>query len=85
MLITWKDGTQILGRFGPGSFAATAAEGRDLYLETLYEMFSDDPEEWVEVYPFRSIYVRLDDVRSVEFIEETPDEAQAPDECVPGG
>ncbi|MFN6979577.1 MAG: DUF6338 family protein, partial [Gemmobacter sp.] len=31
VMVTWKDGTQILGRLGEMSYAATAAEGRDLY------------------------------------------------------
>ena len=75
LLITYKDGTQIMGFFGQKSYAATAERDRDIYLETLYEMYGEAPEEWIESYPSRSAYVKLDDVRSIEFIKELTDES----------
>lgn len=69
VLITYRDGTRIMGWFGAKSFAASAERDRDIYIETLYEMYGDEPDEWVESHPSRSAYVTLDDVRSIEFIE----------------
>jgi hypothetical protein len=41
--VTFKDGHQLLGFYGPDSFAAYAKDGRDLFLECVY---APDAEGW---------------------------------------
>lgn len=41
--VTFKDGKQLLGFYGPDSFAAYAKDGRDLFLECVY---ATDDDGW---------------------------------------
>lgn len=64
--ITFEDGTKIGGWYGNSSLASTDDERSDLYLERTYAI--DDDGNWTEQTPARSILIKLQNVRSIEFL-----------------
>lgn len=67
VIVTYFDGTVVNGFFGENSLAASDSNRSDLYLERLYTVGDDD--QWVEQTPGRSALIVLEDVRSVEFLD----------------
>lgn len=67
VIITYFDGTTVLGFFGEQSLASSDPERSDLYLERLYR--SDDDGSWSQPDPPRSGLINLENVRSVEFLD----------------
>lgn len=65
---TLKDGRVVAGFFGPSSFAGYTSETPDLYLEQRYQLDDDD---WFDGPAEGSLglYVRADEIVSVEFYE----------------
>jgi hypothetical protein len=76
--VTLSDGGRVLGFYGQRSFAAYAKDGRDLYLERIYVL--DDAHDWFgpEVDGNRGVWVRTEDVVSVEFYDPQDEREQEP-------
>lgn len=68
LIITFEDGTRIHGYFGENSLAATDPERSDLFLERLYSV--GESGDWEEQKPGRSGLITLQNVRSIEFLDE---------------
>ena len=67
VIVTFADGAVVYGYFGENSLAATDEARSDLFLERLYTV--DDKGAWHEQNPGRSALITLDDVRSIEFLD----------------
>lgn len=67
VIVTYFDGTTVLGYFGADSLAASDPERSDIYLERLY--IQNDKGDWEEPTPARSGVISLRDVRSIEFLD----------------
>lgn len=67
VIVTYFDGTVVSGYFGEASLAATDGNRSDLYLERLYTVGDDDV--WTEPAPKRSGLISLNNVRSIEFLD----------------
>lgn len=65
ILVTLKDGRSVAGRMAEGSFAASAKDGRDLYIRELWEAREDG--EWVRLEPARGLLICGEDIRYIEF------------------
>lgn len=68
VIVTFEDGTIVRGYFGQESLAASDPNRSDLYLERLYMAGKGD--QWIETNPNRSALLSLNDVRSVEFLDQ---------------
>lgn len=65
--ILTTDGRWIGGRFGEDSFVSSYPEPREMFVESAWRM--DDDGNFVEAQPNSAgMYLRCDDIRSVEFI-----------------
>ena len=71
VLVTIKDGGPIAGYCGDASFTSSTPGERDLYLEKVYEI--DEEGAWQDAGQ-RSILIKADEVRFIEFI--TPDQEE---------
>ena len=67
VILTYDDGTKVYGYFGENSLAASDPERSDIYLERLYDV--DDSGQWYEKTPPRGGLLKLDGMRSLEFLE----------------
>jgi hypothetical protein len=65
VLATLKDGTTVAGRMKEGSFAASAKDGRDLYVAELWDI--TEAGDWTPADPARGMLLCGDDIRYVEF------------------
>lgn len=65
VLLTLKDGSMVAGRMLEGSFAASAKEGRDLYLGEIWTVPATGP--WEKLEPPRGLLISGDEVRYIEF------------------
>ena len=72
IIVTYNSGEQVYGYFGKKSLAASDQDGSDLYIEDIYVLAED--ETWEPAVPPRSAWIRLSDVRSIEFIHSTNEE-----------
>jgi hypothetical protein len=75
VLVTLSDGSQVAGRYGKGSFAASSPDERDLLI---CEMFDSDHRPWAQISPPRSILLCGRDIRFVEFFQELTDAERPP-------
>jgi hypothetical protein len=66
---TLKDGRVVGGFFGPGSFAGYTAEIPDLYLERRYVIDPDNDWFGEPVGGTLGLYIRAEEIVSVEFYE----------------
>lgn len=66
VIVTYRDGTQVYGYFGPRSLAGSDEARSDIFLERLYTLSEDG--QWIEASPPRSAILMLADLRSIEFI-----------------
>ena len=67
VIVTYEDNTVVYGYFGRNSLAETDRENGGIFLERLYEVGPDGT--WTESQPSRSAWIRLKDVRFIEFVE----------------
>jgi hypothetical protein len=67
VLATLKDGTGIAGRLAFGSYAASAKDGRDLYIAEIWELPDEKGEDWIPVAPRRGALICGDEIRFIEF------------------
>ena len=67
VLATLKDGTTIGGRLVPGSYAASAKDGRDLYIAELWELPEEEGGVWRPMESPRGALICGDEIRYVEF------------------
>lgn len=65
VLTTLKDGTTVAGRMKEGSFAASAKDGRDLYIAELWDI--SEIGDWTPADPVRGMLLCGEDIRYVEF------------------
>jgi hypothetical protein len=65
LLVTLKDGATVAGRMQDGSFAASAKDGRDLYLAEIWTV--PDTGVWKKLEPARGLLICGDDIRHIEF------------------
>ncbi|MCF6303850.1 MAG: DUF6338 family protein [Rhodobacteraceae bacterium] len=68
VIVTYEDETIVRGHFGTESLAASDPERSDLYLERLYTV--DNTDQWIETMPGRSALLSLNNVRSIEFLDQ---------------
>jgi hypothetical protein len=68
VILTFQDDIRIYGYHGPASRAGRDPNRSEIFLERLY--FVEEDGTWVETVPARSALIRLDGLRSIEFIEE---------------
>lgn len=66
LLVTLKDGTQVAGRWGDGSFASSSKEERDLLLSEVWQLNASG-QPWTSVNPTRSVLITGSEIRFVEF------------------
>lgn len=66
VIITLKSDEVIYGFIGPSSFAGNTPNRRDIFIEKIFEL--DEDNAWVEILPERSIYLKEQEVRFMEFI-----------------
>jgi hypothetical protein len=66
LIISFGDGRQVLGFFGPRSFVGGDRMTGGIHLERLYVL--DEAGNWKAAEPARSCWVSLSDARSVEFV-----------------
>ena len=65
-IVTLSDGAQIYGYIGQASFVSSSRERSDLLMESVYEL--DDDEQWNQVEPPRSIYIKGEQITLIELI-----------------
>lgn len=65
VLVTMNDDTKFGGFYSTNSFASSEQSCRDLYLEKVFEIPSDD-SPWIECYG-KSLWLNGAQIRSVEF------------------
>jgi hypothetical protein len=67
VLVKLRDGTLYAGLMGKQSFASTATEERDLYLEEVWHIPENGP--WTRTEPKRSVLLCGRDITWVEIFE----------------
>jgi len=75
VIVTYEDETVVRGHFGAESLAASDPERSDLYLERLYTV--DDDDQWIETMPGRSALLSLNNVRSIEFLDQITNDTKS--------
>lgn len=65
IMVTLTDGTQVAGLYGEGSFAASAADKRDLLISRVFTI--DSAGAWMEANPPKSILLCGGDIQAIEF------------------
>jgi hypothetical protein len=65
--VTFVDGTKVAGWYGTRSLAATDDNRTDLFLERAYII--QENGDWKEPKPGRQVLLKLENVRSIEFLE----------------
>jgi len=79
VILTFKDGSKVYGWFGVDSYASSDHNERDLFISHAVAIHpKDNGEPHLEfVKGTKGVYVKADDLRSVEFIEhQSEDENQ---------
>jgi hypothetical protein len=64
VLVHLKDGLQIPGQLGTGSFVSSSAAERDILLSSVWEI--DSMGAWTEAVPARSLLICAGDIRWIE-------------------
>ena len=73
ILVTLKDGQAVAGRMTDGSFAASAKDGRDVYIGELWSApegeggEGEEEGEWTKLEPERGLLICGEDIRFIEF------------------
>ena len=69
VIITLTDDNVIYGKYSTKSFASSAPEERDLFIEKTY--IPNEKGEWIEVEANEGIYIQKDQIKTVEFLRGT--------------
>jgi hypothetical protein len=72
VLVTLKDGSEVVGRFGKNSFASSESSERDLYIESVYQVLEDNP--WQPVTATSGILIKAEEIRYIEFLKDTTED-----------
>ena len=64
VLVTLKDGTRFAGYCGPESFMSSDPTERDMYIEQIYDLDSDD--NWVNVGK-KEVLIASGEIQTIEF------------------
>lgn len=75
IMVTLMDGSTVCGLFGSNSFASSAPEERDLFIEQVYRL--DEGLRWKPVENSDGILLRDGEIKYVEFREHTEGESHA--------
>jgi hypothetical protein len=67
LIVTLKDGAQVRGWYGKGSFASSDGEQRDLFLSHLVVVQPDGTSKLVE--NTAGVYIGANEIKTVEFIQ----------------
>lgn len=67
VIVRLADGGTVYGLFGVRSFASSDPDFRDVFLETVFEV--DEDENWIPTPNSAGIWLRPDDICSIEFKE----------------
>lgn len=67
VIVTLKDGTQVAGLWGQGSFASSSREERDLLLSEVWQAGANG-EPWTPSEPRRAILITSSEIRYVELL-----------------
>ncbi len=67
ILVTLKDDSTIAGWFGSESFAASKADGKDLYIQEIYKI---NEGTWQKLERKSGIWVEAERIKHVEFIKD---------------
>lgn len=65
VIVRLKSGNLIAGSFFANSFASSDSEGRDLYLEKIYDI--DNENKWNDIPRNLGIYIGKNEVETIEF------------------
>ena len=68
-----KDGTTVAGYSGINSFASSISSERDLYIEEMYTI--DTNNSWERLIPPRSILLKAEEIKYIEFWNDKQEEA----------
>ena len=66
VIVTLIDGTMLYGYFGGDSYCSSSKEGRDIYIEKLYQ-YADDAG-WTEKKESQGVVVNQGQIRFIEFV-----------------
>ena len=72
VLVTLKDGTRFAGYCGPASFISSNPAERDMYIEQIYDLDSDD--NWVNVGK-KEVLITSGEIQTIEFWPCTEEES----------
>ncbi|XWW51853.1 DUF6338 family protein [Planococcus sp. 11815] len=67
VIIYFKDGTIINGKFGSSSYASSLPSERDLYLESICEV--DDEGNWEIKRGSNGVLIKSEEIKAIEFLK----------------
>jgi uncharacterized membrane protein YhaH (DUF805 family) len=67
VIVTLVNGEKVYGLFAQKSFAASEKDGRDIYIEKVYEYEADKP--WIEVENSMGIYIPKEQINYIELLK----------------
>lgn len=67
VIVTLIDGTRLYGYWGDNSYCSSSKEGRDIYIEKLYQY--DEDGEWIENKESQGVVVNQGQIRFIEFVQ----------------
>ena len=67
ILVAFHDNREVYAYFGEASLASSNLHNGGIFLERLYNV--SESGEWVQVSPFRSAWLSMNDVHSIEFFD----------------
>jgi hypothetical protein len=67
VIATLKDGSKVYGLFGSGSRVSSDPGERDIYLSHTFVQ-GEKKNDWVIVPDTAGVYIRQDEIRTLEFI-----------------
>jgi len=73
LIVTLKDGSTVAGYFGNNSFVSSIDSERDLYIEEIYKI--DTNESWERLIPPCSILLKGEEIKYIEFWSDKQEEA----------
>ena len=67
ILVTLKDDSIVAGWFGSESFAASIADGKDIYIQEVYRI---DEGKWGKLERKSGIWIEAEQIKHIEFIND---------------
>lgn len=68
VIVTFKDGSQVVGWYGSDSYVSSDPDERDLFISSVVNTSEEGEMEFVP--NSRGIYIRAEEIKTVEFIDE---------------